>query len=177
MSEVFTIVFPGLMITWILFIAPHNFSDLYTEFRNKTLQRLLVSTATLFQIVVSKAIRCFLVCLIAKALLILVSWLFFGMKWGNLAILLFIILCVNLCITGVIAFIYGISDSSRKADVIIPIFVMSMAFVSGAMVPYNELPKSIQQVGDWSFIRWGINAIHMNIENKPFWDILRPCLG
>ncbi len=176
MKEVFAFVFPSMMIMWIFFIAQNAMADIYEEKNRKTLVRLLASTATVNQILVSKMLRCFLLCLISESTLIIASWLVFGMSWGN-PVYLFLVLCsANLAITGLLAFIYALAKSKQRADMISVIVILSSSFSGGGMIPFRELPGFMQIMGSMTVNRWGAVAMQAVIEAEPLLNALKPSL-
>ena len=176
MSEVFGFIFPGMMILWIMFSAPNSFNDLFSEYNHKTLQRLLISTASMTEVILSKIIRCFIICLVSQFLLIVITKLLFGMKWGNPLLLIVVITCLTISITGLVAVLFGLASSKQKADIIVPVFVMFMAFVGGGMIPYGELPPFIQKIGTWTIMRQGVVAIQATNQGQPLYEIMKPCI-
>jgi ABC-2 type transport system permease protein len=175
MSEIFDVVFPGLMMTWVCFISQSAFTDLYEEHKTKTLQRLMVSSATLNHVILSKMIWCCLLSMIAEFLLILVTGIVFGMKWGNPLLLALVIFCVNLPVAGVLSMIFGFARSKKVAEMILPLIIISFAFIGGGMMPYNELPPFLRMLGEWSFIRWAVVAINAVNHAEPILTVLKIC--
>lgn len=176
MKEIFAVIFPSMMIMWIFFIAQNAMADIHEEKNRKTLVRLLATTATINQILISKMLRCFLLCLISESTLIIASWLVFGMSWGN-PVTLFLVLCsANLAITGLLALVYALSKSKQRADMICVIVILFSSFAGGGMIPFDQLPGFIQSMGSMTVNRWGAVAIQAVIEAQPFLNALKPTL-
>ena len=176
MTEIFEHVFPGMMLMWIMFIAQNTMADIYVEHDKKTLHRLLVSTPTLSQVLLSKMIRCFLICLLSEIILILITSLFFGVSWGNPLKLGFILITTNISITGLLALIYALSKTKQAADAVTVVVVLSTSLVSGSMIPYEELPPFLKTFSQFTLNRWGIMGIQSVMQAKPFFEQLKPAI-
>ena len=47
MKEIFEVVFPGLMLMWVCFIANGVFMDIFNEYKTHTMSRLIASGVSL----------------------------------------------------------------------------------------------------------------------------------
>ena len=133
--------------------------DLYEERDNKTLMRLMSTSASVNQIVLGKIIRCFLICFIVEILLVLVTMMLFGIKWGNPLWLTVVAFTMNMSITGTLALVYGLMKSKDGSNAVILIVVLFTAFMSGSLFPFENMPEFLQKIGEWVFNRWGIVGI------------------
>ncbi len=155
-EEIFSYMFPGLMLMWVFFIAQNTLADLYEERDNKTMMRLMSTAASVNQIVLGKIIRCFLICFIVEILLVLVTIMLFGIKWGNPFWLTVVGFTMNMSITGTLALVYGLMKSKDGSNAVIVIVVLFTGFISGSFFPFENMPKFMQNIGEWVFNRWGI---------------------
>lgn len=174
MSMVFKEMFPAIMVMWIFIIAQQPMADLFTEIERKTLSRLLSTTVTIQDFLISKIIRCFLLCMISIWLLVLVSSLLFGVSWGNLFWLFMLIAAASLAITGFVSIIYSISPKKEVANAIAPFLILTSSFLGGSMIPYNQLPPFIKNLGMFTVNRWGILGLQNVMNAKPLDEILYP---
>jgi ABC-2 type transport system permease protein len=176
MIEVLKSVYPGMIVMWVMFIAPTAFHDLYEERRRQTLHRLVVSSASLHEIILSKILRSFLLCFGCFWMLILVSSLIQGMQWGNWLALTGVMTCVTFAITGVICLLCGLGRSKEQLDALIPVFVLSTGCLGGSMMPYEQMPAIMQKVGVFTINYWGIKGFRLVLDTQPMSEILLPCL-
>ncbi len=176
MKEIFEYVFPGLMLMWVCFIANGVFADVFEEYKANTISRLISSGITLWEILLSKILRCIVVCWICEILLILFTWIVFDVGWENPVMLFVILTSFNLFLTGFLALVYGYSRSTELAYAIIVFFLLISAVLGGSFMPFNELPRALQTVGRWSMIRMGNYGIESIFQSRAAWEVLRPSL-
>jgi ABC-type Na+ efflux pump permease subunit len=91
-KEVFVFMFPGIMYFWVFFIGQGPMQEILTERDTHTLHRLLASPVSLFQFLLSKMIRCFLLCGSIQLLLLLASAGLAGIWWGDPFLLVLVVL-------------------------------------------------------------------------------------
>jgi len=176
MKEVFQVVFPGLMLMWVCFIANGVFADIFEEYKGHTISRLLAGGVTLREILLSKMLRCLAVCWICEFLLILFTGIVFDLGWRNPVMLFVVLTSFNVFLLGALALIYGYSRSTELANAI-TVFVFLLASVlGGSFMPFNELPAALQAVGRWTMIRMGNYGIESLFQARPLWEALRPSL-
>ena len=83
MKEIFEVLFPGLMLMWVGFIANGVFADIFVEYKANTIARLISSGVSIWAIILSKMLRCIVVCWICELLLILFTWVVFDVRWSS----------------------------------------------------------------------------------------------
>jgi ABC-type multidrug transport system permease subunit len=174
MKDVFQFVFPGLMLMWVCFIAGGVFADIFEEYRGHTISRLLAGGVTLGQVLLSKMLRCLVVCWICELLLILFTLVVFGVGWRNPVMLFVILTSFNVFVVGLLSLVYGYARSPETANAITVFVFLIAAVLGGSMVPFNELPAALQAVGRWSMIRMAGQGIESLFQSRPVWEALRP---
>ncbi len=176
MKELFEFLFPGLMLMWVGFIANGVFKDIFEEYRANTISRLISSGVTLWEILLSKILRCLVICWICELFLILFTWIVFDVGWKNPIMLFIILTSFNLFLTGFLAFVYGYARSTDLANGIVLFFLMTSAVLGGSLVPFRDLPKALQTIGQWTMIRMGNYGIESIFNSRGTWEVLRPGL-
>ncbi|MFB3785337.1 MAG: ABC transporter permease [bacterium] len=176
MNEIFTYMFPGLMMMWMIFIGQNIMADVYTESERKTLPRMLGTPVTLNQFLLSKIIRCVLVCLIAEGLLIVFTAVVFRVRWGNPFWLILVIGAANLSITGLLAAVYGRAKTKTLADAITVVVALLTSIVGGGMIPYDEMPTFMKTIGAWSFVHWSVQGIQSVMNARPLGETAVPVM-
>lgn len=166
MSEFAAIILPGMMLMWVFFIAQNGMNDIFIEHDKTTLRRMYSSTLTITQIIISKMIYCFMLCSIAELLMIFGAWLLYGVNWGNVFALAGILCSCNLAFVGVMAMVFSLSKTREAASGLSAILIMLFALVGGGMMPYVAMPKFMQQIADYSLIRWGALAIETCMDGE-----------
>ncbi|MEW6236506.1 MAG: ABC transporter permease [Candidatus Omnitrophota bacterium] len=175
-ENIFVYMFPGMMLMWVLFIAQNAMADIYGEQEKKTLQRMQTSPTTVNQIVISKILRCFLLCYISEGLLILFTTFVFGMSWGNLFFQILVMGAVNLAITGLLSLVYSLAKRKTQADAISLVVILFSSMLGGGMVPFEEMPVFMKAIGQWTINRMGAQGIQAIIRSEPLTKIVFPFL-
>ncbi len=176
MKDVFEYVFPGIMLMWVCFIANGVFVDIFDEYRANTMARLLSGGASIWEIMLSKIIRCVAVCWICELLLIVFTGMVFDVGWRDPVMLFVVLTTFNLLLTGFLALVYGYARSVDLANAIIVLFLMLSSVLGGSLVPFRELPRALQRIGRWSIIRMANVGIESIFGSKGPWEVLRPSL-
>ena len=176
MIEIFRYVFPGMMLMWIFFIAQNAMSDILNEKGQKTLYRLLGSTASVTQVLLSKVLHCFLLCLISEFLLIAATWAIYHISWGNPLTLLLILALANLAFTGIVAVVYALAKNKVQADAIAVVIIMFSTFLGGGMMPFEQMPGFMQSIGSFTVSRWANVGLHIVMYSNPLIELLKPSL-
>ena len=176
MKEVFEYVFPGLMLMWVGFIANGVFVDIFEEYKANTISRLISSGVTLSEVLLSKVLRCVVVCWICELLLILFTWIVFDLEWKSPILLFSVLTGFNLCLTGFLALLYGYARSVELANGIFIFFVLISGVLGGSFMPFDQLPQALQAIGQWTVIRLGNYGIESTFRSREIWEVLRPSL-
>ena len=176
MKETFEVVFPGLMLMWVCFIADGVFKDIFGEYKTNTLSRLIASGVSLGDILISKILRCLVVCWICEGLLILFTGIVFRVGWQNPLGLLTILTSFNLCLLGLLALVYGTAKSQEAASGIVVLVFLTSAMLGGSFIPFNQLPGALQSIGYWTMIQMGQYGIESTFQGRGPWEIVRPSL-
>ncbi len=174
MKEIFEMFLPGLMYFWVLFVGQGPMQEVLNEKGIRTLSRILAAPVSLPQFVLSKLIRCFLLCGVIQALLLLSGFLLFGVRWGNPLLLAAVITASALSMTGLLAFIYSLARTSEQANVIPTIALLICAMLGGSLFPYDQLPHFMQAVGQFTPNHWGIVAFQTVLRARPLAELLAP---
>ncbi len=176
MKDIFEFVFPGLMLMWVCFIANGVFMDIFNEYKANTVSRLIASGVTLWDILVSKVLRCLLICWICELLLILFTGIVFDVGWKNPLGLFTILTSFNVFLLGLLALIYGYAKSQELAHGIVILVFLTSSMLGGSFIPFNQLPRTLQHFGYWTMIQMGQYGIESTFNGRGPWEIIRPSL-
>ena len=177
MNEFLLIILPGTMYFWVLFIGQGPMQEVLQDKDNHTLPRILAAPVTLPQFVLSKMLRCFLLCGLALLLLVLLSALLFGIHWGNPAAVAVVIAACAFSMTGLLALIYSLARTREQANVMSSVALLVLAMVGGSMFPYESLPGFLQAVGQFTPNHWAVLALRAVAGSKPLVELLKPLIG
>ena len=174
MSEVILYILPGMMYFWVLFIGQGPMQEVLHEKHTHILPRMLASPVSVGQYVLAKMLRCFVLCGLALAALMLCSTLLFGVHWGNPLVLGVVLGACALSMTGLLAFVYSLARTREQAGVISSVLLLVLGLVGGSMFPFESLPGFMQVVGQFSPNRWGVQVLQGAARAKPFAELLAP---
>ncbi|HEV2394923.1 MAG TPA: ABC transporter permease [Verrucomicrobiae bacterium] len=177
MSDFLFILLPGAMYFWVLFIGQGPLQEILQEKETRVLPRILACPVAPSQYVLSKMLRCFVLCSLAVVLLMISSALLFGIKWGNPLKLGIVIAVWAVSMTGLLAAIYASARTREQANVLAPLVLMLFAMLGGSMFPYENLPSFLQMFGQFSPNRWAVLALQGVARSKPWLDLLKPFSG
>ena len=165
------------MYFWILFIGQGPLQEVLQEKDSRVLPRILACPVTPGQYVLSKMLRCFLLCSLAAILLLVSSALMFGVKWGNPLKLAAAVAAWAGSMTGLLAMIYSLARTKEQANVLSPLVLLLFAMLGGSMFPYESLPAFLQKFGQCTPNRWAVLALQGVARAKPLADLAAPLAG
>jgi ABC-2 type transport system permease protein len=174
MSDALLFLLPGAMYFWVLFIGQWPFQEVFQEQESRVLPRILSCPVTPGQYVLSKLLRCFVLCSLAVVLLLVASALLFGLKWGNPLKLAAVVALWAGSMTGLLALIFSLSRTREQANVFSPLVLLTLAMLGGSMFPYENLPHFLQMVGLYSPNRWAVLGLQAVARAKPMAEALWP---
>ena len=171
------ILLPGAMYFWVLFIGQGSMQELLQEQESRILPRILACPVTPGQYVLSKMLRCFVLCSVVTVLLLISSAMLFGIKWGNLLALAAAVAAWAGSMTGLLALIFAAARTREQANVFSPMVLLLCAMLGGSMFPYENLPAFLQMLGQYSPNRWAVLALLGVVRAKPLAELLQPLAG
>ena len=177
MSDFLLILLPGAMYFWILFIGQGAMQEVLQEKETRVLPRILACPVTPGQYVLSKMLRCFVLCSLAAILLLVSSALLFGLKWGNPLKLAVAMAAWGVSMTGLLALIFALAHTKEQANVLSPLVLLVCAMLGGSMFPYENLPAFLQKLGQYIPNRWAVLALQGVARSKPLAELVGPLAG
>lgn len=175
-KDIFVYLFPGIMYFWVFFIGQGPMQEILSERDAHTLERLLASPVSLVQFLLSKMIRCFLLCGVVQTLLLLASALLAGVRWGDPFVLAPVILACALSATGLLAVIYALAKTKEQAYSSSSGIVVVCGLLGGSFFPFDEFPPLLQAIGQFVPNHWAIVAMQTVAYSRPAADAVRPVM-
>lgn len=175
-KNAFAISFPQGMIWGVMGCAAGFGVSLVTERSRGTLTRLRTSAISMPQILLGKAIACFLSTVLVCAVMISCGWLFFGVQPTSIGLLALAIVSVAVGFVGVMMVLSVLGRTEQSAGGIGWAALTMLAMIGGGMVPAVFMPAWMQSIGSISPIFWAIRAFE-----GPIWretslvGMLQPC--
>lgn len=126
----------------------------------KILKRFQVTPTSSFLLLCVQFFTNLVTALISSALVIIIAIVFFGYKMeGNILGFLSVYFIVTFTIYSIGIFIASVSDSVKTANLLCTIFYFPMFFLSGATVPFEIMPKGLQNIASIMPLTQGIKIL------------------
>lgn len=170
-------ILPGMAIMFLMLICNVVFEDILREKETKTLLRLNVSRMSMTEFIWSKIVISALIGMLCTLVLIGLGAVLFSIYWGNFFTVFFIVLCLNICIAGFIAFLYSFIKTEQQAGAVLPSVILVMSLLGGSMVPIENFPSFIQSISKVTLNYWGLEAFRMAMKKESFRAIIPILMG
>ena len=177
MSDFLLILLPGAMYFWILFIGQGTMQEVLQEQESRVLPRILACPVTPGEYVLSKLLRCFVLCSLTAVLLLVASGLLFGVRWGNALKLAVAVVAWSGSMTGLLGLIFAFARTREQANVLSPMVLIVFAMLGGSMFPYENLPAVLQKLGQCSPNRWAVLVMQGIARARPILELTGPLAG
>jgi len=157
-TTIFSVILPGMAILFMLFIVEIFMREILTEKEDGTLSRLLSSPIPPWEYVVAKIVSAWVMGMVVLLLLVTMGHLIFGIQWGApIHVLLFGGATVaGLC--GIFALLNAFFRNRNQAGSITAPVILLFSALGGSMIPLNQLPASIQGIGQFTPNYWFIHG-------------------
>ncbi len=133
--------------------------SLVTERNQGTLSRLLICSANRSTILAGKALACFFTIIFIASSLLLLGKLVFGIQIREPLYMVFSLVAIGFCFSGLMIMFSVISKSEKAASGITWAAMMIMAMAGGGMMPLAFLPAWMGPISQFSPIKWSILAL------------------
>lgn len=128
--------------------------SLANERARGTMTRLSVAPLRRGQILLGKALGCFVSCVAVQALLLVVTTLAFGVRISNWPMLLAAMMVASVGFTGVMMFMAGLSRTEGGASGMGRAVILILAMIGGGTIPVFFMPPVMQKLSDLSPFKW-----------------------
>ncbi|WP_438348892.1 ABC transporter permease [Paenibacillus sp. FA6] len=148
----------AMMIMFLLYSGGTASASLFNEKSNHTLYRLQSLPISSAQIFMGKMLGNSIVAIFQATVIITVSYLLYGVNWGNQPILLAVV-CILLVVASMAlaAMVTLMVRTSSSADAIMQVIIVAMTFLSGGFMP---LPVDIiNRIGLLTVNHWGMESL------------------
>lgn len=140
-----------------------------------TMVRLQVAPLSKFEILLGKAVACFLAVLMVSALMVLLGYVL-GLRPVSYAKLLMACVCMAFCFVGIMMSMSVLGKTEQSVSGSGWAVNMVMAMLGGCMIPVMFMPEFLQNISFISPIRWAIQAIEGAVWRDFSWmQMLLPC--
>jgi len=155
----------GIAVLFLLFSATGNAAALLEEAESGTLDRILVSKAGLFHIVVGKWLGILLLGCLQITVMFLWAELAFKIQLGKHLIGFCVMTFSTAAATASFAMLLATLCKTRaQLNAVSVVIILSMSAVGGSMIPRFAMSDRMKEIGRWTFNAWALDGYQ-----KVFW--------
>lgn len=172
----YSVSFPQ-SILWAVMGAAAGFAiTLVRERSSGTMVRLLTAPVSRGAVLAGKAFACFLTGCAVVAILMVIGWTVFGVRVGDMPLLVLATACAAACFAGISMFLSALGRTEAAVGGLAWGVLIVFAMLGGGMVPQFVMPPWMLAAGSVSPARWTIQALEGAIWRgfSPA-DMLLPC--
>jgi linearmycin/streptolysin S transport system permease protein len=155
----FDFTFPQGILWGVIGSALGFALSLVTERTRGTLMRLETSPLSRLDVLVGKALACFVTIAAVEALLLLLGVAVFGIRPGSWLLLAAAGIAVAVCFVGIMMTVAVLGRTEQSAGGLGWAIMMPLAMFGGGMIPLFVMPAWMQTVSNASPVKWGILAL------------------
>ncbi len=155
----FDFTFPQGILWGVIGSALGFALSLVTERTRGTLMRLETSPLSRLDVLIGKALACFVTIAAVEFLLLLLGVVFFGIRPGSWLLLAAAALAVAICFVGIMMTVAVLGRTEQSAGGLGWAIMMPLTMFGGGMIPLFVMPAWMQTVSNVSPVKWGILAL------------------
>ncbi|MGE0434404.1 MAG: ABC transporter permease [Planctomycetota bacterium] len=165
-------------IVWALLACAAAFgTSLVSERTRGTLVRLRTSPISPAQILAGKGLACFITLHVVAALLLTLGAILFGVVPQSFPMLLLALACSGVWVVGLMMLLSVLGKTESASNGIAWGILLVLAMIGGAMVPAMFMPAWMQEISNFSPVKWSILAIEGALwRGYSLADMARPCV-
>ncbi len=146
-------------IAWGLFGAVLSFTGSMVDERERgTLMRLLAAPLRPLQVLVGKAMACFVTCVVVEVMLVSVGVLVCGVTVHSIPLFVLATLCTAFAFTGIMMALAACFRTQGGAQGAGRAVLLVLAMIGGGTIPLFFMPKAMQIASSVSPFKWAITA-------------------
>jgi ABC-2 type transport system permease protein len=149
---------PGMALLFLMYTVSHGGRSILAERSQGTLPRLLVSPTTTPQVLGGKVLGIFLTGAAQVGILILASTIFFGVKWGDTAGLVVLILAAVYGATGWGMLITSMARTPAQVGSIGSAIMLIFGILGGSFISLEQMPPLVQMLSKITPNAWGLDG-------------------
>lgn len=155
----YEISFPSAILWGLMGCAAAFALTLVRERTTGTLLRLLTAPLTRAQVLLGKALACYLACLFVVMVLLAFSALCFGVRVTSPLNFVLALLCTSWCFVGLMMLLSVIGRTEQAVSGGGWGILVLLAMLGGGMVPLIAMPRWMLALSDVSPVKWGILSL------------------
>ncbi len=154
----FEISFPQGVVWGLMGCVTAFGLSLANERSRGTLMRLTTAPISRRQIILGKALSCFIACVLVQALLLATAMIFFSVKVSNWPMMAVAVLASSLGFVGVMMAMAGLSRTEGGGSGMGRAVILILAMIGGGTIPLFFLPPFMQTLSSISPFKWATLA-------------------
>lgn len=178
-TQVYQMLVPSYTVMFVFFLVNFMSRSFIAERDIGTLNRLRIAPITRSGLMMGKTIPFFLISLVQTSLLFTAGKLFFGMSWGTQPwLLLPVMLCTSLAATSLGLLVATSVRTDSQVSAYGNFLVLTMAGISGCLMPRIWLPATMKQVSLVTPHAWSLIAYNQILDQaRPELSAIWQCCG
>ncbi len=154
----FEISFPQGVVWGLMGCVTAFGLSLANERTRGTLMRLTTAPISRRQIILGKALSCFIACVLVQALLLATAMIFFSVEVANWPMMAVAVLASSLGFVGVMMAMAGLSRTEGGGSGMGRAVILILAMIGGGTIPLFFLPPFMQTLSSISPFKWATLA-------------------
>jgi ABC-2 type transport system permease protein len=149
---------PGMALMFLMYTVSYGGRSILAERSQGTLPRLLVSPTSTSQVLGGKVLGIFLMGVAQVGILILASSVFFGVKWGDAAGLILVILAAVFGATGWGMLITALARSPAQVGSVGSALMLIFGILGGSFINLEQMPAILRTISKITPNAWGLDG-------------------
>ena len=149
---------PGMALLFLMYTVSYGGRSILAERSQGTLPRLLVSPTSTAQVLGGKVLGIFFTGVAQVGILILASSVFFGVKWGDAAGLIVLILAVVFGATGWAMLLTALARTPAQVGTIGSALMLIFGILGGSFVNLEQMPSLVLMLSKITPNAWGLDG-------------------
>lgn len=152
---------PGMALLFLMYTVSYGGRSILAERSQGTLPRLLISPTFTSQVLGGKVLGIFLTGVAQVGILILASSIFFGVKWGDAAGLVVLILAAVFGATGWGMLVTSLARTPAQVGSIGSALMLIFGILGGSFISLEQMPPLVQILSKITPNAWGLDGFTM----------------
>jgi ABC-2 type transport system permease protein len=149
---------PGMALLFLMYTVSYGGRSILSERSQGTLPRLLVSPTSTAQVLGGKVLGIFFTGVAQVGLLILASTVFFGVRWGDAAGLVVLILAAVFGATGWGMFITALARSPAQVASLGSALMLIFGILGGSFIDLDQMHPLVRTISKITPNAWGLDG-------------------
>jgi ABC-2 type transport system permease protein len=170
----YTYFVPGMAVFFLMFSMFDGSRSILLEESRGTLPRLMTTPTPLPQIILGKMGGTFLTGLLQFTVLVVASWLIFGLNWGSsIPGLIMIVVLTVFAASGLGALLTVFARTETQASIIASTVALVFGALGGSFFPIENLSGIVNTASKFTVNRWAMQGLtKLSIQHAAFGDVL-----